>query len=80
MIHHAPFANGRHLVAARIMAGFKQTGLAELAGFHVNSPKRLERMARIKGSPHSTTAFAEALKAKGILIQCNPGPAIRQQR
>ena len=40
-------ANGRHLAAARIMAGLKQTELAMLAGLHVHSLKRLERMGTI---------------------------------
>ena len=44
-MHSKPsIANGRHLAAARTLAELKQTELAVLAGLHVNSLKRLERM------------------------------------
>ena len=38
------FKNGRHVAAARTMAGLTQVELAQLAGVHVNGIKRLERM------------------------------------
>jgi hypothetical protein len=47
MTYLASFANGRHLTAARAMAGLKQTELAAMAGLHVNSVKRFAPMRLI---------------------------------
>ena len=79
MIYRSAFATGQHLAAARVMAGLKQTELAELAGLHVNSLKRLERMTAIDGNRHSTAKLAAALKTMGIMVQREPRPAIRQE-
>jgi transcriptional regulator with XRE-family HTH domain len=60
------FATGRHLAAARTMAGLTQVQLAELAGVHVNGIKRLERMdSRLGGM--TVQRIVEALHRRGIL-------------
>ena len=70
-------ANGRHLVAARTLAALKQTELARLASLHVNSLKRLERMARIERG-WAIEKIEKALQAEGIICQCWPTPSIRE--
>ena len=72
----AQFANGRHVAAARIMAGLTQVQLTQLAGVHVNGIKRLERMNSGLGG---TTAqlVAEALQKRGILVDRWPTPFVR---
>ena len=77
MRHQPYFKSGRHIAAARTLAGLKQTELAELAGLHVNSLKRLEAMKGIFGSEHAANAIGEALKAKGIISETWPIPSIR---
>lgn len=77
MRHRSSFANGRHLAAARTLAGLKQTELAELAGLHVNSLKRLERMAHIHGSDHAAKRIEDSLRAKGIIAATWPTPNLR---
>ncbi len=76
MQHQTFFKTGRHIAASRAMAGLKQTELAELAGLHVNSLKRLVAMKWIAGSEHASNRIGEALKAKGIVAQTWPMPAI----
>ena len=71
------FKSGRQIAAARTLAGLKQTELAELAGLHVNSLKRLEAMKGIFGSEHAANAIGEALKAKGVISETWPIPSIR---
>ena len=71
------FTSGRHVAASRAMAGLKQTELAELAGLHVNSLKRLEAMSHIAGSEHACNRIGEALKARGCVSQALPIPTIR---
>ena len=77
-MHSKPsIANGRHLAAARTLAGLKQTELAGLAGLHVNSLKRLERMVSIpKG--WAIERLQKALEAKNIICQRWPTPSIRE--
>lgn len=77
MTHRASFASGRHLAAARTMAGLKQTELAAMAGLHVNSLKRLERMKHIYGSDYAAQRFGEALRQKGIVAETWPTPNVR---
>ena len=72
MRHQTSFANGRHLAAARAMAGLKQIELAELAGLHVNSLKRLEAMKAISGNHHSTERLESALAARGVTVGRQP--------
>ena len=72
-----PFATGRHLAAARTMAGLTQAKLADLAGVHVNSLKRLERMKSISGSDYSVWHIFNALKDKGIIAEIRPWPLVR---
>ena len=70
------FKNGRHLAAARAMAGLTQVQLAQLAGVHVNGIKRLERMdGRLDGM--TAERIGEALKARGILADAWPTPFLR---
>jgi hypothetical protein len=54
------------------MAGLKQVELAKLAGLHVNSLKRLERMKVITGSEHSAGWAAAALAKLGIVVTRDP--------
>jgi len=46
-VNTGTFASGRHLAAARTMAGLTRRELAVMAGLHVNSLKRLEQMTEI---------------------------------
>jgi transcriptional regulator with XRE-family HTH domain len=77
MTYRASFTNGRHLAAARTMAGLKQTELAAMAGLHVNSVKRLERMKYLYGSEHAVRRIGEALQKKGILAERWPTANVR---
>ncbi len=72
----AHFASGRHLAAARAMAGLTQVQLAQLAGVHVNGIKRLERMdSRLGGM--TVERIGDALKTCGILADAWPTPFVR---
>jgi len=72
----AHFVNGRHLAAARTMAGLTQVQLAQLAGVHVNGIKRFERMeARLGGV--TVTRIGDALQNLGILADGWPTPFVR---
>lgn len=71
------FHSGRHVAAARAMAGLKQTELAELAGLHVNSIKRLEAMKVVWGSEHACNKVGDALRARGIIAETWPVSSIR---
>jgi transcriptional regulator with XRE-family HTH domain len=70
------FASGRHLAAARTMAGLTQGQLAQLAGVHVNGIKRLERMQSGLGGM-TVERISEALKARGIIADAWPTPFVR---
>ena len=69
------FASGRHIAAARTMAGLTQSELAEIAGLHRNSLARLERMERIPDSM-SASAIHQALRELGVICQTRPVIAI----
>ena len=75
MRHREPFASGRHLAAARTLAGLKQIELAELAGLHVNSLKRLEGLEKL-GSGWAVERVYQALLAQGIGCQTRPIPGV----
>ena len=77
MRYRSPFKDGRHLKAARAMAGLKQTELATLAGLHVNSLKRLERALSFQSSDYAVKRIAEALRAKGIIAEAWPLAMVR---
>jgi DNA-binding XRE family transcriptional regulator len=70
------FANGRHVAAARAMAGLIQVELAQLAGVHVNGIKRLERMDDRLGGM-TAQRIGEALKKQGVLADAWPTPFVR---
>ncbi len=72
-----PFASGRHLAAARTLAGLKQSELADMAGIHVNSLKRLEQMGEIRGSNYSQERFRNVLKQRGIIAETSPTTVVR---
>ena len=78
MSYRASFSGGTHLAAARTMAGLKQTELAQLAGIHVNSIKRLEAMKEIRGFTHAVEKIGQALLAQGILAERWPMPYVRR--
>ena len=70
------FKNGRHVAAARAMAGLTQVQLAELAGVHVNGIKRLERMdGRLGGM--TAQRIGGALQKRGIIADAWPTPFVR---
>ena len=77
MRYGSPFKDGRHLKAARTMAGLKQTELASLAGIHVNSLKRLELAKNVFGSDYAVKRIGEALRAKGIIAEAWPLAMVR---
>ena len=77
LFNRISIANGRHLAAARTMAGLKQTELAGLAGLHVNSLKRLERMGAIP-SGWAIQQLQKALEAQNIICQRWPTTSIRE--
>jgi transcriptional regulator with XRE-family HTH domain len=77
MRHQTYFISGRHVAASRAMAGLKQTELAQLAGLHVNSLKRLEAMKSVLVSVHAANRAGEALKLKGVIAETWPPPLIR---
>jgi hypothetical protein len=71
------FVSGRHLAAARTLAGLKQTELAKLAGLHVSGIKRLEGLPQIQGSDYAITKIGEALLSRGVLAERWPVPFVR---
>lgn len=73
----ALFKDGNHVKAARAMAGLKQSELASLAGLHVNSVKRLERLAHVRCRGHVANRVAEALKRRGVIAATVPMPLVR---
>jgi transcriptional regulator with XRE-family HTH domain len=77
MPYRASFASGRHVAAARALAGLTQNELASLAGLHVNSLKRIEQMLDIRGSCHAVERIGGALRARGILAERWPTPYVR---
>ena len=77
MRYGSPFKDGRHLKAARAMAGLKQTELASLAGIHVNSLKRLERARTVYGSDYAVKRIGDALRAKGFISEAWPLAMVR---
>ncbi|MEP0321283.1 helix-turn-helix domain-containing protein [Bauldia litoralis] len=57
--------NGRHLKAARTLAGMTQRHLARAAGIHPNAVKYWERQtSRIGG--HAVTRMRDALAVAGV--------------
>jgi transcriptional regulator with XRE-family HTH domain len=70
------FKNGRHVAAARAMAGLTQVELAQLAGVYVNGIKRLERMEDRLGGM-TVERIGEALQKRGILADAWPTPFVR---
>ena len=57
--------NGRHLKAARTLAGMTQRQLAQAAGLHPNAVKYWERQSsRIGG--HAVSRMREALAGAGV--------------
>ena len=70
------FASGRHVAAARAMAGLTQVELAQLAGVHVNGIKRLERMEDRLGGM-TVQRIGDALAKQGILVDAWPTPYVR---
>ncbi len=69
------FASGRHIAAARTIAGLTQTELAEIAGIHRNSLARLESMERITDTM-AASAVHQALRQLGVICQTRPVIAI----
>ena len=65
------FASGKHLKAARALAGLKQADLAEAAGLHVNSVRRLER-SKVRCGGWAGRRIIEALAHFGVEVLDNP--------
>ena len=57
--------NGRHLKAARTLAGMTQRQLAQAAGLHPNAVKYWERQQERIGG-HAVDKMLEALAAVGV--------------
>lgn len=71
-------STGRQLRAARMLAGMEQSDLARAARLHVNSIRRLERMAVIpESSWHATGRIVQALNVHGVEVVDSPTPAVR---
>jgi transcriptional regulator with XRE-family HTH domain len=68
---------GRQLQAARVLAGYDRTQLAEAAGLAVVTVKRLELQDRV--TAHSTTldALEKALEAAGVEFTNGDQPGVR---
>ena len=77
MIHRSLLATGRHLAAARTLAGLTQVELATLAKLHPNSVKRLEAMQSLNGSPHALRLIGDVLEKQGIIAQNWPTASLR---
>jgi ribosome-binding protein aMBF1 (putative translation factor) len=78
MRYQTAFVSGRHLAAARVLAGLKQVELASLARLHVSSIKRFERMDVIEiETDYVTSRIEKALKEKGVTVSREPQPEIR---
>ncbi len=71
------FKDGRHVKAARALAGLKQSELAALANLHVNSVKRLEGLPRIPLRDHAAECVGKALLAKGVIADVLPVTHVR---
>ena len=69
------FASGRHLAAARTLAGITQRELAERSGLHQNSVKFHEKKPSLVEG-HAPERFAEALAKLGITIGIKAGHAM----
>lgn len=75
MLHRSNFAHGRHIVAARTLAGLSQAELAALAGIHRNSLQRWESMDSLKGG-WALERIETALRLKGVIVQRSPMASI----
>jgi transcriptional regulator with XRE-family HTH domain len=75
MQHRSNFASGRHIIAARTLAGLSQEQLAGLADLHRNSLQRLESKASFKGG-WALERIETALRLKGVIVQRLPMPSI----
>ena len=75
----ASLKTGRQLQAARALAGYDRTRLAEAAGITTHTIKRLEGQDRI--SAHSTTldAIEAALEAAGVELTNGGSPGVRMR-
>jgi DNA-binding XRE family transcriptional regulator len=68
---------GRQLQAARVLAGYDRTGLADASGVSTFTIRRLEQQDRI--AAHSTTldALEKALAAAGVVLTDDGAPGCR---
>jgi transcriptional regulator with XRE-family HTH domain len=67
-------ALGRHLGAARMLAGLDQGGLAELAGVSASTVSNMERGR--PGTPESIRAVRKALRNRGVNLTFGNNHAI----
>ena len=65
------FVNGKHIIAARTMAGLSQADLALLTGLHRNSVQYWESNARIRCGA-ALRRIEEALALKGVTVKRSP--------
>jgi DNA-binding transcriptional regulator YiaG len=75
MQNSSNFANGRHIVAARVMAGISQVELAALAGIHRNSLQRWESRGPLQDG-WALEKIEAALRLEGVIVQKSPMPCI----
>lgn len=63
------FLNGRHLRAARVMAGMSQEQLAEAADLHRNSVRYWEKASHpLPADAFALWQFREALHRRGVSV------------
>lgn len=77
MTYRASFRNGRHLKAARTLAGLRQTELAALAGLHPNSVKRLELKSGSFSRDYAAERIGNALRERGVIAEAWPLALVR---
>jgi DNA-binding XRE family transcriptional regulator len=66
------FQDGRHVIAARAMAGLTQEQLAKAAGLHRNSLRRWEGPKPLPRRVWALERIETALKARGVMVQRLP--------
>lgn len=63
-----PFRSGRHLAAARALAGLSQKELAQRASVTPRAARHWEAAKRMPPRGHALSRFAEVISACGVTI------------
>lgn len=75
MLNELHVASGRHLAAARILAGLTQAQVAKASGLHRNAVSYWERRSAI-GRSHAVTQIERALEENGVKLARIPAVTI----